>query len=200
MAHGAGQTAGGHDPATVPALAAPVPRVDVTPPRPLAAVLAVARNGAIGFEGRLPWTMPSDLARFRALTIGTPMIMGRRTYASIGRALPGRESVVVSGDPSFRPPAGVHLARAPAAALALAQERAAAMGAAAVTLIGGASLYAALMGSIERLHLTLIDLAPPADTFMPAVDETAWRETRRTTPKRHPRDEAACVFIDYVRR
>ena len=172
----------------------------MTAPPPLALVVAVGTNGAIGHEGRLPWRMPSDLARFRALTIGTPMIMGRRTFASIGRALPERESIVVSGDPCFHPPAGVHLARTPDAALALAQARAAAMGAAAVTLIGGAALYAALMGSAERLHLTLIDLAPPADTFMPPIDEAAWREVSRSTPTRRPRDEAACVFIDYARR
>ncbi len=172
-----------------------------TPRRPpLAAVVAVGRNGAIGHAGGLPWTMPSDLARFRALTLGTPMIMGRRTFASIGRALPGRESVVVSGDPGFVPPAGVHLARAPGAALALARERAAAMGAAVVTLIGGATLYAALMDETERLHLTLIDLAPAADTFFPPLDAAAWRETGRLAPERRPRDEAACVFIDYARR
>ena len=168
--------------------------------RPLVAVVAVARNGAIGHRGRLPWTMPSDLARFRELTTGTPMIMGRRTFVAIGRALPDRESVVVSGDPGFAPPPGVHLARPPGAALALARERAAPMGAASVTLIGGATLYAALMDETERLHLTLIDLAPKADTFMPPVDAAVWREASRLVPPRRARDEAACVFIDYVRR
>ena len=168
--------------------------------RPLAAVVAVGRNGAIGVGGRLPWTMPTDLARFRALTTGTPMIMGRRTFASIGRVLPERESIVVSGDPAFQPPPGVHRAPTPEAALALGQERAAAMGSAAVTLIGGATLYAALMGWVERLHLTWIDLAPAADTFMPPVDEGTWREVGRVVPARQPRDEAGCVFIDYVRR
>ncbi len=172
-----------------------------TPPRPpLAAVVAVGRNGAIGHAGGLPWTMPSDLAHFRELTLGTPMIMGRRTFASIGRALPGRESVVVSGDPGFVPPPGVHLARSPDAALTLARGRAAAMGAGAITLIGGATLYAALMDETERFHLTLVDLAPPADTFFPALDEAVWREVGRVTPQRRPNDEAACVFIDYMRR
>ena len=166
---------------------------------PLVIVVAVGRNGAIGRAGALPWTMPGDLARFRALTMGTPMIMGRRTFESIGRALPGRESIVVSRDPTSPVPRGVFRAPDPERALALAEEHAPAMGAHAISLIGGASLFAALMPRVTRLHVTIIDLAPEADTFFPPIDPAVWREVSRTIPPRHPGDEAGCVFVDYVR-
>lgn len=166
---------------------------------PLAIVAAVGRNGAIGQGGRLPWTMPGDLARFRALTMGTPMIMGRRTFESIGRALPGRESIVVSHDPSLALPDGVFRAADPDAALAFAASRAAAMGAGAMTLIGGATLFTAMMSATDRLHMTFVDRAPEADTFFPPIDPALWREISRAIPPRHPRDEADCVFVDYVR-
>ncbi len=167
--------------------------------RAVAAVLAVGRNGAFGRDGRLPWTMPGDLARFRALTTGTPMIMGRRTFAAIGRALPERESIVVSRDPALGLPPGVHRAATPGAALALARARAVAMAAPRITLIGGAALFAAMEGCVDRLHLTLVELSPDADTFLPPIDPAVWRETGRRVPPRHRGDEAACVFIDYER-
>ena len=171
----------------------------MTASMPLAIVAAVGRNGAIGQGNMLPWTMPGDLAHFRALTIGTPMIMGRRTWDSIGRPLPGRESIVVSRCPDLDLPESVWPAADPAAALALARQRAAAMAASAITLIGGATLFEALMDDADRLHLTFVDLAPKADTFFPTIDPAIWRETSRIVPQRHPRDEATCVFVDYAR-
>ena len=173
-------------------------RINVAHP-PLAIVVAVGRNGAIGRDGKLPWAMPGDLARFRDLTMGTPMIMGRRTFDSIGQALPGRESIVVSRDPALALPAGVFHAAGPEAALILAVERAAAMGAASISLIGGAGLFETMMPRVERLHITYVDLAPAADTFFPAIDWASWRETSRFVPPRHARDEAPCVFVDYAR-
>ena len=166
---------------------------------PLAIVVAIGRNGAIGRAGTLPWTMPGDLARFRTLTMGTPMIMGRRTFDSIGRPLPGRESIVVSRDPAFAPPRGVFRVTTPEQALALADDHAPAMGAPALSLIGGAALFAALMPRVDVLRVTLIDLAPEADTVFPPIDTEIWREVSRTVPPRHPGDEAPCVFVDYVR-
>lgn len=167
---------------------------------PLAVVAAAARNGAIGAGGGLPWTMPGDLARFRDLTMGKPMIMGRRTFDSIGKALPGRESIVVTRDDGLALPPGVYRAASPQAALTLSYERARAMGAAEISLIGGAALFSAMMGETDRLYMTFVDLAPDADTFFPPIDPAIWRETLRHVPPRHPRDEAACVFVDYVRR
>ncbi len=166
--------------------------------RPLVIVAAVGRNGAIGRDNALPWTMPGDLARFRALTMGCPMIMGRRTWDSIGRNLPGRESVVVSrGSPDL--PEGASSATDPQSALAVAAARAEAMGAPAIALIGGAVLFEALMPRADRLALTFVDLRPEADTFFPPIDPYTWREAGRRAPPRHGRDEAACTFVDYVR-
>ncbi len=167
--------------------------------RPLMIVAAAGSNGAIGRDNALPWTMPGDLARFRALTMGCPMIMGRRTWESIGRNLPGRESIVVSHRPMPDLPPGVRIAHDPELALSIADERAEAMAASCVALIGGATLFAALMPGADRLAMTFIDLAPEADTFFPPIDPALWREDTRATPPRHLRDEAACVFVDYVR-
>ena len=166
---------------------------------PLVVVAALGLDGTIGKAGGLPWTMPGDLARFRALTMGTPMIMGRRTWASIGRPLPGRESLVVSRDPGLALPAGVWRADSPKQALVLAKARAAVMGAGSISLIGGAALFGALLGEADRLALTIVDLAPDGDTFFPTIDPATWREAARVVPERHPRDEATCTFVDYVR-
>jgi dihydrofolate reductase len=166
---------------------------------PLVIVAAVGLDGTIGHAGGLPWTMPGDLARFRTLTMGTPMIMGRRTWDSIGRSLPGRESVVVSRDADLTLPESVWRAAAPAEALDLARTRAYAMGATAVSLIGGATLFDALLGETDRLALTIVDLAPDGDTFFPKIDPATWREVSRVVPERHPGDAATCTFVDYVR-
>lgn len=165
---------------------------------PLVIVAAAGRNGAIGRNNSLPWTMPGDLARFRDLTMGCPMIMGRRTWEAVGRNLPGRESIVVTRGQTALPQ-GTFAARDPVAGLALAEERAEAMAAPAVALIGGAALFDALMKQVDRLAMTFIDLRPEADTFFPPIDPYEWREVSRSVPPRHPRDEAACVFVDYLR-
>ena len=167
-------------------------------PRPHVIVAAVGRNGAIGRSNALPWTMPGDLARFRALTMGCPMIMGRRTWESIGRNLPGRESIVVSRG-TLDLPESVHPAADPESALSMAEERAEAMEAPAIALIGGAALFEALMPRADRLAMTFVDLRPEADTFFPPIDPYAWREAGRSVPPRHARDEAACTFVDYIR-
>lgn len=166
---------------------------------PLAIVAAVGRNGAIGRDNRLPWKLPSDLARFRELTMGKPMIMGRRTYQSIGRKLPGRESIVVTRDQDLELPDGVFRAPDADAALEIAGARAAQMKAREVTLIGGATLFETMMPLVDRLYMTFVDVAPEADVFFPSLDESEWRETSRITPSRLPNDEAACTFVDYVR-
>lgn len=168
--------------------------------RPLAIVAAVGSNGAIGQEGKLPWRMPGDLARFRELTMGKPMVMGRRTFESIGRALPGRESIVVSRNATLPLPSGVHRAASPDGALVLANARATAMDAAEISLIGGSALFDLMIDKTDRLYMTFVDLAPPADTFFPPIDPAIWRETSRRVPERHPKDEAGCTFVDYVRR
>ena len=167
---------------------------------PLAIVAAVGRNGAIGRDNALPWSVPSDLAHFRACTMGKPMIMGRLTFEAIGRVLPGRETIVVTRRAGHPLPVGVRGVGSPAAALVLGRERAAAMGADEVVLVGGAALFAAMMTDVDRLRMSLVDLAPRADTFFPPIDPAVWNEVERRVPPRLPADEANVAFVDYLRR
>ncbi len=165
---------------------------------PVAMIAAVARNGVIGSDNRLPWSLPSDLRHFRALTMGQPVVMGRRTYQSIGRPLPGRFVVVISADPSFAPE-GATLARTPAeglsAAAAIGREKAARE----IVVAGGGTLYGALMKEAQRLYITEIDLAPPGDVAFPAIDGALWRLTSRIAGERAEKDAADFAFLTYDR-
>lgn len=166
----------------------------------IALVAAIAANGAIGCNNATPWRLPSDLRHFRALTLGKPVVMGRKTYESIGRPLPGRASIVVTGRRNFAVPAGVHVAPDPDAALVLARRVARELDAAEIMVAGGAQLFAALADRAERLYLTFVDLRPPADTFFPAIDWSRWREVRRLEKLPGNGDEAAFSFVDFERR
>jgi len=165
---------------------------------PLLIVAAVARNRVIGADNRLLWRLSSDLKRFKALTLGKPLVMGRKTFQAIGRPLPGRETIVVTRDPGFRAD-GVLVAHGLEAALALAEARAAAMGADAIVIAGGGELYAQTLSRADRLALTEVALAPDGDAVFPAVDPALWREVRREPGVRGPNDEADFAFVDYER-
>jgi len=167
---------------------------------PLAAVVAIAENGVIGQGNQLPWHISSDLKRFRALTIGKPLIMGRKTFASLGGVLPGRETIVVTRDTAFVPPPAVFVAANIDAALALAKSRAEALGAEEIILAGGGEIFAALLDQVDRLHVTFVALSPPGDAFFPPIDWLQWREVNREERAPQKGDEAAFAFVDYVRR
>ncbi len=166
---------------------------------PLLIVAAVAQNGVIGANSRLLWRLSSDLKRFKALTVGKPLVMGRKTFESIGRPLPGRETIVVTRHAAFVP-AGALVAHSLKAAVALAADRAAAMGADAIVIAGGGEIYAQAIGLADRLAITEVALAPEGDTRFPPIDPSVWREVRREPGERGPNDEADFVFVDYVRR
>jgi dihydrofolate reductase len=166
---------------------------------PLVLIAAVARNGVIGADNRLLWRLSSDLKRFKALTLGKPLVMGRKTFKSIGRPLPGRETIVVTRAQDF-PAEGVLVAHALDAALSLAQDRAAAMGADAVVIAGGGEIYAQTLSVADRLALTEVSLAPEGDAHFPRIDPTLWREVRREPGVRGPKDEADFCFVEYERR
>ena len=153
-------------------------------------VAAVARNGAIGVKGGLPWRLPSDLKHLRETTWGRPMVMGRKTFDSIGKPLPGRETIVVTRDGAFARD-GVHVARSIEDALALGELRAQAMGVDEIMVIGGGELYRATLDRADRIVLSEVDLAPEGDAFFPEIDMTRWREVSRKTPPRGEKDEAA---------
>jgi dihydrofolate reductase len=166
---------------------------------PLVLVAAVARNGIIGANGALPWRLSSDLKRFRALTWGKPLVMGRKTFASIGRALPGRETIVVTHDPAFAPP-GVFVAHNLDAALDLAAERARAMGGDGVIIAGGGEIYAQTIARANRLFITEVALDAEGEARFPSIDPERWREISRETGERGPRDDADFAFVQYDRR
>jgi dihydrofolate reductase len=169
------------------------------PHPPLVLVAAVARNGVIGANNRLLWRLSSDLKRFKALTLGKPLVMGRKTFESIGRPLPGRETIVVTRDRAFTAE-GVLVAHNLDAALTLAAERAAAMGADAIVIAGGGEIYARTIGRADRLAITEVALEPKGDARFPQIDPGVWREVRREQGERGPRDEADFAFVDYERR
>jgi dihydrofolate reductase len=131
-------------------------------------VLARADNGVIGVDGRLPWRLPADLKRFKALTTGKPMVMGRKTFDSFPAPLPGRRHIVLTRDTGWSA-AGAEVAHTPEAALARAGED--------VSVIGGAEIYALLLARADRIELTEVHLSPDGDAIVPAF--TGWREVAR---------------------
>lgn len=166
--------------------------------RPLVVIAAVADNGVIGGDNRLLWRLRTDLKRFRALTLGKPVLMGRKTFESIGKPLPGREIIVLTRDPTFRV-AGVQTAGSLEEALRLGQETAARLEADAVIVAGGADLYAQTLPLAERLHLTFVHAEPDGDARFPAFDRGAFREVWREDHPAGPDDEHSFTFIDYAR-
>ena len=151
-------------------------------------VAAVARNGVIGVDGGLPWHLPEDLRRFKALTIGHVLVMGRRTYESIGHPLPGRTTVVVTRRDDWSAGADeVIRARDVPGALELAGEIDD-----EVFVVGGGQVYAEALPLADRLELTLVDAEPEGDTFFPDVDWSRWREVAR-----EPGD--GVEYVTYVR-
>ncbi len=138
-------------------------------------VAALARNGVIGADGGLPWHLPDELRAFKETTLGHVLVMGRRTYESIGRPLPGRTTVVLTRQPGWSPGADEVVV---AHDLDTALERAQTLGDEAF-VVGGAEVYAAALGRADRLLLTFVDLAPEGDATFPDVDWSVWRETDR---------------------
>ncbi len=165
----------------------------------LVAVAAVARNGVIGADNGLPWRVSSDLKHFKALTMGKPLILGRRTFESLQRPLPGREIIVVTRDPRFSA-AGVRIAHRPLEALAVARGLAKALAVDEIMVGGGAEIFRALMDETRRIELTEIALEPEGDAFFPRLERAQWRETRRETPPRGERDEADFAFVTLTRQ
>ncbi len=158
----------------------------------IAIIAAVGRNGAIGARGALPWRLSSDMKRFKALTLGKPLIMGRKTFESIGRPLPRRQVIVITRDPGWARP-DVTVAHDFDAALA------AAAGAPDIMIGGGGEIYRLALPLATRLHITEVDLAPAADARFPVIDPRLWRETQREPGQRGPQDDADFAFVDYER-
>lgn len=145
---------------------------------PVAAIVAAADNDVIGRANALPWDLPDDLAYFRRRTLGKPVLMGRRTFESIGRPLPGRSNIVISRNTRFAPQ-GVRVVDSLAAALDLAQGIALIDGSEELVVIGGAQIYGLAMPLTRRIYLTRVHARPAGDTYLPAIDWREWREDER---------------------
>lgn len=162
-------------------------------PRPqVILVAAMAHNGAIGHRGGMPWHLPADLGHFKAVTVGHPIVMGRRTFESIGRALPGRRNVVVSRS---RPdlPDGVIVAGRLDEALEACGD------AEQIMVIGGGEIYRAAMPNARRMELTLIDADIEADTFFPEWSLDQWRLESMTMRPSDERNAYSMCFCSLVR-
>jgi dihydrofolate reductase len=166
---------------------------------PLSIIAAVADNGVIGRDNKLIWRLRSDLRRFRALTMGKPLIVGRRTYESFGQPLKGREMVVVTASPRFRA-GGVHVVHSFAEAVSKAEKLAAGLKAAEIMVGGGARVYAEALPLAKRLYLTLVHCTPRGDTHFPHYSPLDFREKRRERHDSGPDDEHPFTFLDLERR
>ena len=162
-------------------------------------VVAVAENGVIGSGGAIPWRLKSDMKRFKALTLNKPVVMGRKTFASIGRPLPRRTNIVVTRDPDFRA-AGVVVANSFADARAIARGDALRRFATEIAVIGGAEIYAQWMDSADRLEITEVHARPDGDTRFPPVDPAAWEEVARVRNPAGPQDSVDFSYVTYRRR
>lgn len=162
-------------------------------------IVAVAENGVIGAGGTIPWRLRSDQQRFKAITMGKPIVMGRKTFVSLRRPLPGRTNIVVTRDPGFRA-AGAVVTTSFAAARAVATGDAQRRSVDEIAVIGGAEIYAQWLGSADRLEITEVHARPQGDTHFAAVDAAGWEEVARVRNPAGPDDSADFSYVTYRRR
>jgi dihydrofolate reductase len=161
-------------------------------------IAAVAENGVIGQGGTMPWRLKSDMKHFRALTMGKPVIMGRKTYLSTSaKPLPGRTNIVVTRDPQFTAP-GALVARSLDIALEVARGDALRRGS-DIMVIGGSEIYAQAMPLAHRLEITRIQMKPEGDTAFPPIDPGVWREAAHEPHPAGEGDDVAFEFVSYVK-
>jgi dihydrofolate reductase len=162
-------------------------------------VVAVAENGVIGAGGAIPWRLKSDMQRLKALTLNKPVVMGRKTFISIGRPLPNRTNIVVTRDVDFRA-AGAIVTNSFADARAIATGDALRRFATEIAVIGGAEIYAQWMDSADRLEITEVHARPEGDTRFAEIDAKAWEEVARVRNPAGPDDSAEFSYVTYRRR
>lgn len=154
----------------------------------LSAIVAMSENRAIGREQQIPWHLPADLKHFKAITMGYPIIMGRRTYESIGKPLPGRSNIIVSRDVNFKVPDCVVVHSVGAALDAAAHSK-------EIFVIGGATLYEALLPRTQRLYLTIVHQVIEGDTYFPELQLSEWREVERIDHEPDEHNSYAYSFL-----
>jgi len=156
-------------------------------------IVAVSTNNVIGDRGALPWRIPDDLKRFKRLTLGKPIVMGRLTWESIGRPLPGRQNIVITRQADFVA-AGCDVVASPAAALAVAGD------AAEIMVIGGSQIYDLFLPKAGRLHVTRVLVDIEGDAFFPAIDDTFWRLVATEAHSASESNQHAYEFRTYERK
>jgi dihydrofolate reductase len=161
-------------------------------------VAAVAENGVIGRGGTLPWRLKSDMQHFARLTIGRPVVMGRKTYESIGQPLRGRTNIVITRDPGYGAE-GIVVAHSLEKAMQMARDDAQMREADSIAVIGGSGVFDETMPMADRLEITEVHASPEGDTFFPSIDAKLWRETARVRHPAAPQDDADMSFITYER-
>ncbi len=166
---------------------------------PIALIVAVGENGVIGSENAIPWRLPSDFAHFKRSTLGKPLIMGRKTFESIGKPLPGRTNLIVTRQADYQPD-GVLVFPSLSKALERAQLIAEADGASEVMVGGGGEIYRAAMRLAERLYVTHVATSPDGDTHFPTVDPKHWEVDRVLDIQKTERDSASFAVKVYRRR
>lgn len=157
-------------------------------------IAAVARNGVIGRDNALPWRLKADLAHFKTATTGHPIVMGRKTWESLGRALPGRRNMVVTRDTAYRAP-GAEVFASPEAAIDAVVKA----GGERLFVIGGAEIYRQTIACADRLLLTEVQAEIDGDTRFPFIDQTVFVETRRETHRADEANEFDYDFVEYAR-
>ena len=172
-------------------------------PPPIAIVVAMAENRVIGRDGGLPWRLPADLARFRALTMGKPIIMGRRTHESIGRVLDGRHNIVLSNQRGFQTPdfhvRELTMVHSLKEAFKKARE-VASNNVKEIAIIGGASVYEQALPVADRIHLTVVHASIEGDVRFPELEPGTWREVSRAERGADERHGYDLSFIELVRQ
>ena len=161
-------------------------------------VAAVAQNGIIGNRGEMPWRLSTDLKRFKRLTMGKPVIIGRKTFEVIGKPLPGRTNIVVSRSPGFSAD-GVVAALGLDQAIVIGRDEAARNQQSEVAVIGGGEIYAAAIGGADRLYITHVEASPEGDTRFPPIDPAVWRQISSERVPAGKKDSEATTFAVYER-
>ena len=164
----------------------------------VAIIVAVADNGVIGRDNTLPWHLPEDLRYFKQVTLGKPVVMGRKTFESIGRPLPGRTNIIITRNPQFIA-AGIEIVNSLDAALELADRIARRNGVAETVVIGGAEIYRSALSRANRLYLTEVHAAVEGDALLPEVDWREWREVSRERHAAIAPNPYAYSFVRYER-
>ena len=162
-------------------------------------VAAIGENDVIGRGGQLPWRLKSDLAHFRALTIGKPVIMGRKTYVSIGKPLKDRTNIVLTRDAGWSAP-GTVPAASMEAAFEVARKDAEKRSAQEIMVIGGSDVFSDTIDRANRLEITHVHASPPGDSFFPPIDPTVWAAGTRREYSAGPGDDADFSVVTYTRR